>query len=146
MNGARELNPRPPSAWWAKMWPRVAAGYPRKARESLKKYRGDISRILAGIWWKLPQATRKRLVRRYDNPGAAWHTSEVAHQRFIEETLRRQGIDTSRANAAVIEHEHSARVSRRYGIPNPTRHAKKGIGLLGIAAIAGLAYWLLKKR
>ena len=64
--GAEELNPRPPARWWAKMFPQVAAGYPRRAKESLKKWREDISRILGGIWWKMPEATRERLIRKYD--------------------------------------------------------------------------------
>ena len=64
--GAKELNPRPPAVWWSRMWAKTAAGYPRKAGETLEHWRADISRITAGIWWKYPEATRQRLIRRYD--------------------------------------------------------------------------------
>lgn len=64
--GARELNPRPPARWWAIMWSKTAASYPRKAGETLKHYRASISRIVAGIWWKFDEATRKRLIKKYE--------------------------------------------------------------------------------
>lgn len=60
------FNPRPPARWWVEIWAKTAAGYPKKAGESLKKYRADISRITAGIWYKLSEATRKRLTKRYE--------------------------------------------------------------------------------
>jgi hypothetical protein len=52
-------NPRPPSQWWANTYPRVRASYPGASRER-------VSRITAGIWWNLPESTRKRLIKRYD--------------------------------------------------------------------------------
>ena len=64
--GAKGLNPRPPAKWWATMWARTAASYPKKASESLEKYRADISRIVGGIWYKFPGATRARLIKRYE--------------------------------------------------------------------------------
>lgn len=59
-------NPRPPAKWWATMWTRMSAEYPRKARESLKSYRKSIDTIVAGVWWKLPKRTREKLIRKYD--------------------------------------------------------------------------------
>ncbi len=58
-------NPRPPVQWWAEMWPRIVKEYPRQARESLEHYRKSVSNIIAGIWYKYPQATREKLIKKY---------------------------------------------------------------------------------
>ncbi len=55
----KEGNPRPPSAWWTAMMPRVRAQYPKFGKERL-------SQVLGGVWWKLPEATRKRIIKEYD--------------------------------------------------------------------------------
>ena len=59
-------NPRPPKVWFSQMWSKVAVGYPRRAKETLEHYRGEINRIVAGIWWKLPEATRHQLIEKYE--------------------------------------------------------------------------------
>ncbi len=54
-----DFNPRPPSAWWTSMMPRVRAQYPKFGKERL-------SQILGGIWYKYPEGTRARIIREYD--------------------------------------------------------------------------------
>ncbi len=63
---ATTLNPRPPAAWFSRMFAKVSTGYPRKAGETLEHWRKDIGRITAGIWWKYPAETRAGLIRQYD--------------------------------------------------------------------------------
>jgi len=55
------MNPRPPAAWFAETKARIKGSYPRASK-------GRLDRITAGIWWKLPESTRERLIERYDNP------------------------------------------------------------------------------
>jgi len=59
-------NPRPPAGWWAQMWPKIAAQYPKKKGETIEHYKKAINTIVAGIWWKYPQKTKDRLIRYYD--------------------------------------------------------------------------------
>ena len=64
--GAKELNPRPPAAWWSRMWAKTAAAYPREVGETLKHWKAGVSKIVGGIWWKFPEATRARLIKKYE--------------------------------------------------------------------------------
>ena len=59
-------NPRPPASWFSQMSARVAAHYPRERGESIARYRKSISRIVGGVWYNFSEATRKRLIRKYD--------------------------------------------------------------------------------
>ena len=70
-----ELNPRrPPATWFARMFPKIAAGYPRKSGETIEHWKKEMSRITAGIWHSYPEATKQELTRRYERlatPAAA---------------------------------------------------------------------------
>ena len=157
-------NPRPPKEWFTKMRRGVAKQYKRfgKAR---------IGQITAGIWWKLPEATRKRLIRQYDNPFMPVRPykgklpDEVVAS-FPDEELgvlvnRRTGKVTNRwedgtAGVPQSVKDRAAEETEAYDLQgrlyewkhrNPTsRYAKKGIGFLGLAAIAGIAYLIWKNR
>ena len=59
-------NPRPPAGWWSHMYAQVASGYPREPGESMEHYEREMARITAGIWWKLPEKTRARIIKDYD--------------------------------------------------------------------------------
>jgi len=126
-------NPRPPKAWFTKMYRGVASRYKRLGKARL-------SAITASIWWKLPEATRKKLIREYDNPGKAWHKEQ-----FNWATTMREGSPDPRYWEGRKDAEGIALA--KYPKRNPTRqHAKKGTGFLGLAAIAGLAYLIWKNR
>lgn len=75
-------NPRPPATWWAKIWAKMAAQYPRGPRESIKTWKKAIDQITAGIWWGYPGDTRERLIAEYDVravPAAALANPNVQH-------------------------------------------------------------------
>jgi len=59
-------NPRPPALWFSRMWSKTALQYPQNG-ESLDKWKERVSRVTASIWWKLPQVTKDKLLKRYDN-------------------------------------------------------------------------------
>ena len=80
-----EQNPRPPTAWFSRMFSRIAAGYPRRANENMEKYRAEISRITAGIWWNFPAATREQLIKKYDKIDVSTRTLNPKRKLSIPE-------------------------------------------------------------
>ncbi len=56
---------RPPGQWWAKMYPRVAAGYPHASPAQL-------ATITAGVWHGYSPATQGKLLRKYEGRRNPW--------------------------------------------------------------------------
>lgn len=79
---------------------------------------------------------------KYENPGEAWHQSEVERLNRLIKADREMGFNTHDRRVARDEHDWSASVSHRQGIPNPTK--KKSL-ILPIVLIVGLV-WLIYKN
>jgi hypothetical protein len=63
------LNPRPPKKWWDKWFNKMKKQYPR-SKESAKKYKERISKIVGRIWSGLRPETKVKFFKYYaqDNP------------------------------------------------------------------------------
>jgi hypothetical protein len=53
-------NPRPPTGFFSSMRPIIAKQYPRRSRKVQNK-------IIAGIFWKYPEETQKRIIKEFDS-------------------------------------------------------------------------------
>ena len=76
---------RPPSAWFTKMLKRVAAQYPKEKVESKGAYRQALSRIVGGIWARFDDATRLKILQKYEpsaNPLATLSSALVTGAGF----------------------------------------------------------------
>ena len=61
---------RPPAAWFAKMLARMRAGYRKRKGQSEESYKDALGRIVGGIWSKFSDATRRKILLKYE-PAAA---------------------------------------------------------------------------
>ncbi len=52
-------NPRPPKGYFKDMLPQIKRQYPKRPA-------GVYDRIIAGIFWKLPENKRQEIINRYD--------------------------------------------------------------------------------
>lgn len=59
MSQSLTANPRPPTGFFEDMRPKMRKQYPGRTSEERDK-------IIAGIFWKYPEKTRKRLIEEYD--------------------------------------------------------------------------------
>jgi len=52
-------NPRPPKGFFERMRPTIVKQYPRRSKKVQ-------DRIIAGIFWHYPEATREKIIKQYD--------------------------------------------------------------------------------
>lgn len=134
-------NPRPPKEWFTNT--------KRILKKQYGRNKANLDRIAAGIWWRKSEADRKALIKRYDNPDKAWHKSK--YDEYIQEWLTSK--DIYGRNAPFTQYHSGLAGAEAVALAkydkkrNPIyKRANKGIGLLGIAAIAGIAYLIWKNR
>lgn len=127
-------------AKWILSGRHLTGGHEVKARKMLTKYIGQLTKI----------ANKEMNPAR--NPGMDWHVNELNRAKEQQRSLgpTRKNDDE---RAFWLGQEASSKRSinelhRLKSISNPTRfhrHKKQGIGLIGLAGVGLLVWWLLKK-